>query len=217
MENDKVILINNLFNGSYLDTQVGGEIINIYLSDNGHHYIYVNPYGNISSTWNDRIGSILFIRSVGGKMVKVIGKATGLQQIAKDIKHKTGNNVKIAQSQLEYIEKNNIKYAGIPLNKLGSWSNVCFTFKADSVNMACKDIYLTTEGEDIITDNYICLSLKNIQRINNQSQKLYIEEKDVNYERLTKIIDNDSFWEASPVGKIDVNKIDDHSLKISFL
>ena len=77
-----VILLNNLFNGEYIKEKVGGEIINMYQSDNDKYYIYVNPYGNINNKWDNRIKQILFIRSVGNRVVKVIGKAEIKQQIS---------------------------------------------------------------------------------------------------------------------------------------
>ena len=40
-KNEKnVILLNNLFNGEYIKEKVGGEIINIYKSDNDGYYVY---------------------------------------------------------------------------------------------------------------------------------------------------------------------------------
>ena len=90
-ENKKnVILLNNLFSGEYIKEKVGGEIINIYKSDNGGYYVYVNAYGTISSKWDNRIKHILFIRSVGNGVVKVIGKAEIEKQISCNAVKKTG-------------------------------------------------------------------------------------------------------------------------------
>jgi len=48
-----VILLNNLFNGEYIKEKVGGEIINMYQSDNDNYYVYINPYGNIEKKWDN--------------------------------------------------------------------------------------------------------------------------------------------------------------------
>jgi len=123
-----IILLNNLFNGEYIKEKVGGEIINMYQSDNNKYYIYVNPYGNISKKWDDRIKHILFIRSVGNGVVKVIGKAEIEEQISHNAIRKTGAGIDDYQKQ--YIDKNNITYGNVKIDELGSWSNYFITFEA---------------------------------------------------------------------------------------
>jgi len=198
-----VILLNNLFNGEYIKEKIGGEIINLYQSDNGNHYIYVNPYGNIDKKWDDRIKHILFIRSVGNGVVKIIGKAEIETQISRSAIRKV--NAEIDYFQKQYIDENNITYGNVKVYELGSWSNYFVTFKAKNVYKAKTDIYLTTNINEAYLNNSI-FTLKNIGRINNQSQKLYIEPDNINYEVLEKIIQNKNFWEENKVGKVDLSK-----------
>jgi len=187
-----IILLNNLFNGEYIKEKVGGEIINMYQSDNGKYYIYVNPYGNINKKWDNQIKYILFIRSVGNGIVKVIGKAEIKEQISCNAIKKT--NVEIDDSQKKYIDKNNITYGNVKIYELGSWSNYFVTFEAEGIYKAKADIYLrTNDSQDPPSNTFI---LENIKKINNQSQKLYIKPKCKNYEiLLEEIIQNDDFWE----------------------
>jgi len=198
-----VILLNNLFNGEYIKEKVGGEIINLYQSDNNRHYIYVNPYGNIGKKWDDRIKHILFIRSVGNGVVKIIGKAEIKSQISHNAIRKT--NAEIDDYQKEYIDKNNITYGNVKVYELGSWSNYFVTFEAKDVYKAKTDIYLTTNKDKAYPSDSTFI-LKNIGRINNQSQKLYIEPNDINYKVLEKIILDEKFWEENVVSKVDLSE-----------
>ncbi len=136
---EDVILLNNLFNGEYIKEEVGGEIINMYQSDNGKYYVYVNPYGNVSSKWNNKIGYVLFIRSIGNGVVKVISKAKVKEQISLNATRKL--DLKCDSYQKEYIDKNKIAYGGVPVYKLGSWSNYYITFEVDGIFNA-KKIYI---------------------------------------------------------------------------
>lgn len=197
-----VILLNNLFNGEYIKEKVGGEIINMYQSDNGKYYIYVNPYGNIDKKWDDRIKYVLFIRSIGNGTVKVIGKAKVAKQISHNAIRKTGNVIDPYQKQ--YIDTNNITYGNVKVYELGSWSNYFVTFEAESVYRAKTDIYLTTNEHQVYQKNGTFV-LKDINRINNQSQKLYIEQGNVNYDViLREVIQNQDFWKKNKVGKVDL-------------
>lgn len=204
-----VILLNNLFNGEYIKENVGGEIINIYQSDNDKYYIYVNPYGNIDKKWDDRIKHILFIRSVGKGIVKVIGKAEIDEQISHKAIRKKGEGIDDYQKQ--YIDENNITYGNVKIYELGSWSNYFVTFEAESVHKAKTDIYLTTDEDKAYSTDSMFV-LENIRRINNQSQKLYIEPNTRNYNTIKEnIIENSDFWECDKVDKVNLSGSNIHA------
>lgn len=224
-----VILINSQFNGRYLEdpNHVGGEVINLYQSDNDNFYIYICPYGNVASKWKGRIGHVLFVRSAKNGLVKIIGKA----EIGEDIETETFKRVTdiqkdIAKPQKKYIENNEITYGDVPLLRLGSWSNNFVTFKAEAIYKASKDIYLimeSSEKEKSLQNPekgiYSIPDFKNQERgkkgagkINNQSQKLYVDkDSDIKdeikaYVTLEAIIDNKENWEVTPVGKVSLDK-----------
>ena len=200
--NQDVILLNNLFNGEYVKEKVGGEIINMYQSDNGNYYVYINPYGNIEKKWDNRIKYILFIRSVGNKFVKIIGKAEVEEQISLNgVFNKLDNT--IDPTQKSYIECNNIQYGGASISELGSWSKYFVSFKAKGIYKPKEDIYLSSEiANQNSYQNTFCLN--KIKKINNQSQKLYIDKKtdSNNYQIIENIINNSIFWESNPVEKV---------------
>jgi hypothetical protein len=208
MGNDKnVILLNNLFNGEYIKEKVGGEIINLFQSDNGGYYVYINPYGNIEKKWDNKIKYVLFIRTVRNGFVKVIGKAEIEEQICLQAKFDRKNN-KIDPFQKKYIEEHKVMYGGAPISSLGSWSKYFVTFKAKAIYKPKADIYLSTENNEMnLYDN--TYYLKNVNKIANQSQKLYIDKKEQNenYETLEKIINKYDLWEENPVGKVIIEEI----------
>jgi len=208
-----VILLNNLFNGDYVKKNIGGEIINIYQSDNNKYYIYINPYGNIEKKWDNRIKHVLFIRSVGNQIVKIIGKAKIKEQINCNAVFSKKDQNNITKEQEEYINKNNISYGGVKLSTLGSWSKFFLTFQATSIYKSKLDIYLAPKNNNLNFKNITIL--KNITRINNQSQKLYIEPIDENYNNLLNIINNADLWEEKPVDKVNSQK--DNLIAKSFL
>lgn len=213
-----VILLNNLFNGEYIKDKVGGEIINMYQSDNGSYYVYVNPYGNIAKKWDNRIEYVLFIRSVGNKVVKIIAKAeidTQINLNATFSKKETGVR-NVSSKQKEYIDNNEIKYGNVELYNLGSWSEYFVTFKAKSIYKAQKDIYLTLS--DTYTNSSDTYILNGIKKINNQSQKLYIESTNTNYTTLKKIIKKNDLWAEKSVEKVSlVAKTDNDKSLLSII
>lgn len=201
-----VILLNNLFNGEYIKEKVGGEIINLYQSDNGCYYVYINPYGNIEKKWDNKIKYVLYIRTVRNGFVKVIGKAEIEEQICLQAKFDRVNN-EISPLQRKYIDEHKVMYGGAPISSLGSWSKYFLTFKAKTINKPKADIYISTENNELfLYDN--TYYLKNVARIANQSQKLYIDnnEQRDNYETLDTLINNSDLWEKNPVNKVNIEE-----------
>ena len=55
MTEKKEILLNVMYTGSWLDENIGHEIINLFRSDNGQNYIYVLPWGTMDKKHNNQI------------------------------------------------------------------------------------------------------------------------------------------------------------------
>lgn len=68
--NNEAIVINRMFKGSYLEENIGHEVINIFKSDNGKHYLYLNSLGSFHRDWKGRIKYMLMVRQ-GVKMMEV--------------------------------------------------------------------------------------------------------------------------------------------------
>ena len=79
---DDVIVLNRVFSGEYLEDNIGHEVINLFKSDNGKYYLYLNALGSFHKQWKNRIKSMLLVRTIkGAKMLEVIGLATGLSDV----------------------------------------------------------------------------------------------------------------------------------------
>ena len=50
-----VILLTRMYVGTYLQDNIGHEVINLFRSDNGNNYIYVNEDGKINPKYNDSV------------------------------------------------------------------------------------------------------------------------------------------------------------------
>lgn len=107
--NRNEIILNRLFSGDYLTDNVGHEVINLYKDDNGHHYLYVQPYGSYSIEHFEKIQYMLMVRGVEGKgAVEVVGLAQGITDICDPRLSESKNWNK----QYAYIAQNDITYGG---------------------------------------------------------------------------------------------------------
>lgn len=86
-QSDKTgIVLNRMYTGSYLSSNLGHEVINMFPDDEGNHYMYLNATGDFSAEHVGKIGSMLLIKYAGqdedGRpWVEVLGYATGLEDI----------------------------------------------------------------------------------------------------------------------------------------
>ena len=75
------IVLNRMYVGDYLDSNLGHEVINLFKSDNGNHYIYLNATGNFAKEHSGKIGYMLFVKYYDKGLVEIIGMATGLNEV----------------------------------------------------------------------------------------------------------------------------------------
>lgn len=109
MNDKKDIVINRMYVGDYLTSNLGHEIINLFRADNDKHYLYLNPTGNVEY---DSIGYMLMVKNFDTNTYEIIGLAEGFKRakgaecrLKKDI----GETVKkIHDDQEEFINKENV-------------------------------------------------------------------------------------------------------------
>ena len=77
---EKVIVLNRMYVGDYLSTNIGHEVINMFKADNGEHYLYLNSRGNLTNEHKGKIDFMLFVKYYTEGVVEVIGKAVGLEE-----------------------------------------------------------------------------------------------------------------------------------------
>ena len=73
-ENKKGIVLNRMYTGSYLSTNLGHEVINMFQADNGKHYLYLNAKGNFSDS-GKKVSTMLLVRHIEKNKVEVVGMA----------------------------------------------------------------------------------------------------------------------------------------------
>lgn len=137
----KGIVLNRMYVGDYLTSNLGHEVINLYQADNGGNYIYLNSTGDFVKAHQDKIGYMLFVKYYGIGEVEVIGLAKGLHDVYQADQQFSGkydgvNKVVFAQQQ-EYVKKEGgISYGGVSIFDIfgeAGQQSVFITYKADKV------------------------------------------------------------------------------------
>ena len=74
------IVLNRMYVGDYLSTNLGHEVINMFQADDNKHYLYLNAKGNFSSQ-GEKMGTMLLVRGKGEGRVEVVGMAKNLKLV----------------------------------------------------------------------------------------------------------------------------------------
>lgn len=111
MVQDEIVL-SKMFSGSYLLDNLGHELINLYQSDNGENYVYLNDDGMFDRSHLGKVKTVLFVKSIGKCQFQIIGKA----EVIHDVYNPEKDLNKERLDQIEYIVKNNISYGGTLLH-----------------------------------------------------------------------------------------------------
>ena len=134
------IVLNRMYVGDYLVSNLGHEVINLYQADNGGNYIYLNSTGDFVKAHQGKVGYMLFVKYYGKGEVEVIGKAEGLEDVYQ-AEHKPvdayEHNPELLQSQIDFINaEGGITYGGASILDIFAGSgqqNVFITYKAGKV------------------------------------------------------------------------------------
>ena len=78
MSEKKGIVLNRMYTGSYLSTNLGHEVINMFQADNGKHYLYLNARGNFDKKAGEKISDMLLVRYVGENRLEILAWASEL-------------------------------------------------------------------------------------------------------------------------------------------
>ena len=157
------IVLNRMYTGSYLSTNLGHEVINMFQADNGKHYLYLSAKGNFAAQHKEQISDMLLVRYVGENKVEVLAWANNLEEIPgadetyKDFEY----NGKILQQQKKYIEANGITYGGRDLIDIFGGSdqqNVYITYVAKDFYRPQKSIYIQYVEEEELLHGEVCKS-----------------------------------------------------------
>ena len=211
-----VIVLDRMFSGSYLEENIGHEIINLYQSDNGENYIYLSPDGNFDAKYKDRIAYVILTQDDGTNQDKVVG----LAEIDCDV-YQHGDTI---LKQINYIVKHNVKYGGtyahIPFMANKSQQDIIIDFKAKALYQPTKEIIIdySAKRNTINNKGVLVVSVGGLLKKSRKSLKQYVEPSEENhnpaYDVLLKFINDDKLWKKTPnlikKGKInspEANKI----------
>lgn len=190
------IVFNRMFAGKYLYNHIGHEVINLFKSDNGKNYIYIQPYGTFHSKYKGQIGYVLLVRGIAGKKaLEVLGLATDLTDIYDPTVESPWKKTK------KYIQTNSIRYGGASLLDIFihqegevDAQNVCLTFLAGKVMRPNKPVYLIYGDKETISDkDSLSILLKNTSQAKS-SLKQYFDPEDNDYNVLHDLIETESLW-----------------------
>ncbi|MBR2371746.1 MAG: hypothetical protein IKA90_02620, partial [Clostridia bacterium] len=152
------ILLNVMYAGDYLkeENNVGHEVINMFRTDDGANYIYVNPYGLLADKHYKDIETVLLTRRINANKWEILAKATDLEDvlIPNDIINSVENKAK-----LDTLSKDTKKVYN-------------FTF--------CSDIFERT-GKDAVEETDDLRLKKEMQKLVHENQVEYIKENNVKY------------------------------------
>lgn len=167
-------ILNKIFTGSFLDYNLGHEIINFIKMDDNSRYIYVNPYGERSEQSAKYTEYVFHIMGIVYKNKRYY-ELTAVSKVSKDDVCYKRNNKE---------EKSELKYKKFPLRKIFKQNNndnrshLC-TFKAANFYKPKKRIlFLVSENKpEIVNESKDIMIVK--LTCNPQHSRAYSREKDI--------------------------------------
>lgn len=201
-----VIILNRMYVGRYLEENIGHEVINLFKTDSGDNYIYINHDGKINPEYDNDVQAVLLVKYVEKGVMEVIAKAEELEQVALNRKNPELEN----KEQREYVDKNNVTYGGVPIYKIYKQDEyfISVTFKVGKLLKTKSPLYLIEdESKRTLYENHCFLPEKHFS---NQSLKMYYPETVFknDYKAMMDMINNESLWEAeNSTSKIDINEV----------
>lgn len=114
------IVLNRMYVGDYLMSNLGHEVINLFQADNGGNYLYLNSSGDFVKAHQNQVEYMLMVKYYGIGEVEVIAMATGLEDVyCADLKFTNkynGVNEDIFRLQQQYVaSEGGITYGGVSL------------------------------------------------------------------------------------------------------
>ena len=185
-----IILVAKMYTGEYIQKNIGHEIINFFKPNDGQYYYgYIIYNGKIEKNKCKRIKSILLVSDVKDRKIEILAKIDNPEFIS---------NVEDTRDlQKKYIQKNNIKYGGVLLDKIMEKKGtddygIYITYKARKIEKPKEKFYiLLNDSVEKENSNNIKLSWNighNYGFIpkSDFNQQKDIEEEDINYKKINE-------------------------------
>lgn len=240
MGDNQGIVLNRMYVGDYLASNLGHEVINLYQADNGGNYIYLNSTGDFVKAHQGQVSHMLFVKYYGIGEVEVIGMAEGLHDVY-DASRKFANkyegiNEEVFADQQRFVKhEGGITYGGVSIFDIfgeAGQQSIYITYKADKVYIPREGkrlfirfhsdkpvAYPVHEASDIVVTlggyQQAKASLKQYiypeGTYSGDLTKQNVAEKREDYLKIrTLLIDDSSLWEESN-NKVDEEELSDVS------
>ncbi len=230
------IVLNKMFCGSYLDQNIGHEIINMYKDDHGDNYIYIQPYGTYSASHYGTIKHVLLTRSIEGRYaLEVLGVAL----IDNDIYNPNDSRDKTLRTQGKICDS--VCYGGESLSRIfasndqNERQDVSVTMHAQHVFRPKSKVYLSFKDKSSGYNDLHSVAPCDAVIVNMESNyakssmKQYFAPGNTDYIRLQELIGKADLWTidtqgVSNIGDLgdedeanffDICRIDDYELAFS--
>lgn len=214
------VLINHMYSGGYLKKgNIGYEIINLFKCDNGEHYIYTMSAGDYAPKHRYIVKYILLVRNIDAHTIEVLAKAEVSEDIFADMSDdkyiclpsvkdlpkimsvntpRSDNYRKIHNKQIDYINKNEVKYGGVFVNDIfignityGLGHELYLTYKVENFRKTKSKVYLMDDG-GTKDDDAVCIVLSSGRKRMAGAAVATYEQ----YEReIKELIDTQKYWE----------------------
>lgn len=235
---EKSIVLNRMYTGSYLSTNLGHEVINMFQADNGKHYLYLNAKGNFDKQ-GENVGYMLLVMYAGDNCLEVLALAKDLIPLASARCTLPRNynklNQKISGEQRSYIEsqakneegeKGSIHYGGAPLLELFSdadQQNVFISYEV-GVDKNNKPQFFTPKDRmflyfDKDADEYQQLDkgkrnpILTEHNFGSTTLHQYIKAGNNDYKTIKDLIDDSTLWKRS-CSKVSLDSFVSHAISL---
>ena len=214
----KEIVINRMFTGKYLKDNLGHEAINLFKTDDGRHFIYLNDVGTFGKEHVEKDGTlkidkVLLVKPIGNNAAEVVALASGLTMCYNPtLSYK--ENVERQKNELG----RSIKYSDgriiLAIYQGSSQQDINVTFEAKQVLTPKRPIcieYCPREKQKTDVDHSIdygkdVIALKETKM--GHDLKNYVVEDTEDYKLLQKITEDSSLW-ADTLQKVSKETVTD--------
>lgn len=217
------IVINRMYVGGYLESNLGHEIINLFKADNGQHYLYLNSSGSFAAEHRG-VNYMLMVKYAGHDCFEIIGLAKGLEVAPGADKPRSRDILQfdslISNEQRDYINaqpQNGVRYGGVSILDIftdAEQQSVFITYRADEVLVPKGDMRIflkySPDAENKFGDKEIIIAVRH-HNLPKTSLKSYIypnsgnraETGATDYDNIIEnLIGNQSIWTSDRTWKV---------------
>lgn len=219
----KTIIITSMYSGGFLQNEnfsaepasrytsdLGGEIINLFKTDQDENYVYINKDGIVSEEYDDTVKAVFMVRKTNTPYLAEVVAVAIIEKNGQIVRNKRmdGGRFKNSAREIEaYLQNHQISYGGALFSDIHHGQlDGTITFKAKRILFPKSPIYLTDiRFKGKLESNYHCLTEKKLPF---SAMKSYQTDVDTpqSYEMLNGLINSKELWDEGRSSKLEINK-----------